>query len=238
MRSSRWDQNGAMTERKSHSPTEREYIPGLGKHFLTPLYDVVHHLFGLRRSHQRMITLAAVRDGHRVLDIGCATGNLLRAVGERYPGAELVGLDPDPVALARAGRKARRAGLDIRLDRGFAQELPYPDDSFDRVFSSLMLHHLDGESKDALLAEVRRVLRPDGRLVLADAVLAEHGHGHGPRRMREQLRDNLGDAVSRRIAAAGFTVEPTHMVRLWAGTRIGVEVARPCGGLRESRVQT
>lgn len=220
-----------MTERTSHPPGEREYIPGLGKHFLTPLYDVVHHVFGLRGVHERMITLAELEDGHLVLDVGCATGNLLRSAGRLHPKVELVGLDPDPVALARARRKARRAGLDITLNRGLAQELPYPDDSFDRVFSSLMLHHLDSESKDALLAEIRRVLRPDGVLVLADAVVDVHGHGHrGSRRMRERLLDNAGDAVSRRIAAAGFTVAPTRVLRLRLGTKIGVEVARPVAG--------
>jgi SAM-dependent methyltransferase len=209
----------------------------MGKHALLPLYDLVHHLFGLRPIHQEMITLAELRDGHRVLDVGCGTGNLLRSTGKRYPNVDLVGLDPDPRALARAGRKARRPGPAVRLDRGFAQELPYPDDSFDRVFSSLMLHHLDSASKDALLAEVRRVLRPDGLLVLADAVLDEHGHGHGiglrrrqigtSGRMREQLRDNVGHAASQRIAAAGFTVEPTRPMALRIGGKVGIELARP-----------
>ena len=211
-----------MTERTSHS---RDYIPGMGKHFLLPLYDVVHHVFGVRRVHQEMIALARLRDGLRVLDVGCGTGNLLRTTGKQWPRAELAGMDPDPKALARARRKTRRAGLDVRLDRGFAQELPYPDDSFDRVFSSLMLHHLDTASKDALLAEVRRVLRPDGVLVLADAVVDEHGHGHG--RMREHLRDNVRDAVSQRIAAAGFTVDPTRTVALRIGGQVAIEVARP-----------
>jgi SAM-dependent methyltransferase len=228
-----------MAEETSQSHTEREYIPGLGRHFPVPLYDVVHHVFGLRPIHQEMITLAGLRDGHRVLDVGCGTGNLLRSTGKRYRNADLVGLDPDPKVLARAGRKARRAGLTVRLDRGFAQELPYPDGSFDRVFSSLMLHHLDSASKDALLAEVRRVLRPDGLLVLADAVLDGHGHDHrhgrvhrqvGMRgRMREQMRDNVGDAVSQRIAAAGFTVEPTRTMALRIGGRVGIELARPSG---------
>jgi SAM-dependent methyltransferase len=225
----------------SQPSTEREYIPGLGKHFLMPLYDVVHHVFGLRPIHQEMITLAGLRDGQRVLDVGCCTGNLLRTTGKLHPEVELVGLDPDQKALARAARKARRAGLDMRLDRGFAQELPYPDGSFDRVFSSLMLHHLDSASKDALLAEVRRVLRPDGVLVLADAVLNDHhghhdGHhddGHGRQqggmrgRMREQIRDNVGDAVSRLIAAAGFIVEPTRTMALRIGGKVGIELARP-----------
>jgi ubiquinone/menaquinone biosynthesis C-methylase UbiE len=201
------------------------------------LYDVVHHVFGLQPIHLEMIKLAELRDGHRVLDVGCGVGNLLRSTGKRHRDVELVGLDPDPKALARAGRKARRAGLTIQLDRGFAQELPYPDGSFDRVFSSLMLHHLDSPSKDALLAEVRRVLRPDGLLILADAVIDEneHGHGHGRRKskMREQLRDNVGDAVSQRIAAAGFTLPPTRTMALRVGGRIGIEVARPSGTVRE-----
>jgi ubiquinone/menaquinone biosynthesis C-methylase UbiE len=219
-----------MTERTSQPPAERDYVPGMGKHHLLPLYDVLHHVFGLRPVHRRMISLADLRPGHRVLDVGCGTGNLLRSTGECHPGVELVGLDPDPEALARAGRKARRAGLTVRLDRGFAQELPHPDGSFDRVFSSLMLHHLDGASKDAMLAEVRRVLRPDGLLILADAVLDHHDHaprrGHWSR-MREQLRDNVGDAVARRIAAAGFTVEPTRTAALRIGGTVGIEVARP-----------
>ncbi|WP_367318246.1 class I SAM-dependent methyltransferase [Streptomyces sp. HUAS ZL42] len=232
-----------MTEKMSQPLTDREYIPGLGKGFLTPLYDVAHRVFGLRPIHQEMITLAGLQDGHRALDVGCGTGNLLQATGQRHRNVDLVGLDPDPKALARAGRKARRAGLTIRLDRGFAQELPYDDGSFDRVFSSLMLHHLDSTSKDALLAEVRRVLRPDGLLVLADAVLDEHGqdhrHGRGHRqggmraRMREQLHDNVGDGVSQRIAAAGFTVEPTRIMALRIGGRVGIELAHPTGSAQK-----
>ncbi|MCU1687891.1 MAG: methyltransferase [Amycolatopsis sp.] len=217
-----------MTEKTSQPPAERDYIPGMGKAYLLPLYDVVHHVVGLRPIHQQLITLAGLRDGHRVLDVGCGTGNLLRSTGKRYPKAELVGLDPDPKALARARRKARRAGVAVRLDRGFAQELPYADGSFDRVFSSLMLHHLDSAAKDELLAEVRRVLRPDGLLVLADAVVDDHGHGHGRRsRTPELLRDNVGDGVARRIAAAGWTVEPTRTMSLRAFGEIGIELARP-----------
>jgi predicted methyltransferase len=81
-----------------------------------------------------------------------------------------------------------------------------------------MLHHLDTPSKDEMLAEVRRVLRPGGVLVLADALL----HGHS----REHLRDNVGDAVAKRIAAAGFTLEATRTRKLRAFGEVGIEVAR------------
>ncbi|TDP94784.1 methyltransferase family protein [Labedaea rhizosphaerae] len=207
-----------MTETTS----ERDYLPGMGKHFLLPLYDVVHRLFRVGRVHEEMIERAGLTAGQRVLDIGCGTGNLLRATATRRPDVELSGLDPDPKALARARRKVKKA----RLERGFAQELPYPDDSFDRVFSSLMLHHLDTKSKDEMLAEVRRVLRPGGVFVLADIKVDQHSHGHGSRPMSEHLHDNVGDAIAQRLEAAGFTTEPTHTMILRKNWQVGIEVAR------------
>lgn len=107
-----------------------------------------------------------------------------------------------------------------------------------------LVHHLFGlrpiHQEMITLAGLRdghRVLRPDGLLILADAVLEEHGHGHttgwgrrqiGTRgRMREQLRDNVGHAVAQRIAAAGFTVGPTRPMALRIGGKVGIELARP-----------
>jgi ubiquinone/menaquinone biosynthesis C-methylase UbiE len=212
-----------MDARTSQSDIERPYLPGMGKDVLIPLYDVVHRLFRVGRLHAEMVRRAGLRPGQRVLDIGCGTGNLLLALGARRPDLELVGLDPDPKALARAERKARRAGVSVRWERGFADELPQPDASVDRVFSSLMLHHLDPPVKDATLAEVRRVLRPDGALVLADfdGDGQGHGHEHGFRRTRRRMQrsrrlaENSG--LADRIAAAGFTTD-TSTYRLRVGT--------------------
>jgi ubiquinone/menaquinone biosynthesis C-methylase UbiE len=206
-----------MTEVSSQ---ERDYLPGMGKHYLLPLYEVVHLVSGLAGVHDEMVAAAGLRSGQRVLDVGCGTGNLLRATGKRHRDVELFGVDPDLKMLARAERKLRRAELRVKLDKGFAQELPFPDASFDVVFSSLMLHHLDTPSKDEMLTEVRRVLRPGGVLVLADAVF----HDHGP--TKDHLRDNVGDAVPKRIAAAGFTTEPTRMRKLRMFGTVGIEVAK------------
>ncbi len=214
-----------MSETTSH---EHKFVPGLGRGPLTPLYDVVHRLAGLGGMHTEMIRLAALAPGQRVLDVGCGTGNLLLALGRSRSDVELTGLDPDARALALAARKARRKGVAVAWQRGFAQELPHPDGSIDRVFSSLMLHHLDAAAKDALLAEVRRVLRPDGLLVLADVDghHAVHGHGLFRRRMATSplVRDNAG--VVERIAAAGFTVEPRVTYHLRLG-EITIVRARP-----------
>jgi ubiquinone/menaquinone biosynthesis C-methylase UbiE len=206
-----------MTERTSHPDTHRHFVPGLGRGALTPFYDLVHRFVGLGRMHQEMIRLAELRPGLRVLDVGCGTGNLLLALGRERTGLDLVGLDPDRRALAMAARKAGRAGVAVDWRRGFAEELPLADASVDRVFSSMMLHHLDPPAKEAMLAELRRVLRPDGVLVLADMEGhggGDHGGGHGRinRRMTARVRDN--GAIPERIAAAGFVVEPAVAFRL------------------------
>jgi ubiquinone/menaquinone biosynthesis C-methylase UbiE len=212
-------QTESMAKIMSH---ERDYVPGLGRGFLTPLYDVVHRVFGVGRLHQLMIGLADPQPGMRVADIGCGTGNLLVALGRQRPGLDLAGLDPDERALARARRRSRRALLSVDWRRGFAQELPYPDSSVDRVFSSLMLHHLDDASKDELLAEVRRVLRPDGVLVLADldGHDAHRGHGFGRHLAPRSIPVTNTEMVAR-IEGSGFETEATTAYPL-AGLAITV----------------
>ncbi len=109
-----------------------------------------------------------IQPGQRILDVGCGSGTLDMLIKEKHPGAEVVGLDPDSEMLAIARGKAQRAGVGIRFDIGYADGLPYPDSSFDRVVSSLVFHHLPRETKVLALREIWRVLRPDGELHLAD----------------------------------------------------------------------
>jgi ubiquinone/menaquinone biosynthesis C-methylase UbiE len=153
------------------------YLPAMGRQWLLPLYDPFTRLTGARRVHRELLDRAEIGDGSRVLEIGCGTGNLLLLAKRRCPDAEVTGLDPDPAALRRTRRKADRAGLPVRLDRGFAAHLPYPDASMDRVLSAFMLHHLDPADLPHALAEVRRVLRPGGSLHVVDIVGGHHAHG-------------------------------------------------------------
>jgi ubiquinone/menaquinone biosynthesis C-methylase UbiE len=184
----------------------RDYLPAAGRDAFLPFYDPFTTLLGAARVHRALIGQAELAAGQRVLEIGCGTGNLSIRVKRAQPGVELVGSDPDPLALGRARRKAR--GLTgIRFEQGYAQQLPHPDASFDRVLSSLMLHHLDRDSKTAAAAEVARVLRPGGSLHLAD--FGEEGHGvHGllARRMLKSghVADNQDDGIPRLLSAAGL----------------------------------
>ncbi|MDX1649633.1 MAG: methyltransferase domain-containing protein [Myxococcota bacterium] len=144
------------------------YVPAAGWDVLLPLYDPVQRLLGAEALRRALLDQAGLAPGQRVLEIGCGTGDLLIAAKCREPAAALLGLDPDPKALARARRKAQRRGVAVHLDRGFSQALPYPDRSFDRVLSSFMLHHLDAETTAGTLREVRRVLAPGGSLHVVD----------------------------------------------------------------------
>jgi ubiquinone/menaquinone biosynthesis C-methylase UbiE len=148
--------------------SRRTYIPAAGHDWALPLYDPFVKLFGGDRARKALLDQAAIQPGHCVLDIGCGTGALVTLIKRLHSDVDVVGLDPDPKALARARRKAERAAVTIQLDQGFSDELPYPDASFNRVFSSFMLHHLQAGEKEKTLREVRRVLKPGGSLHLLD----------------------------------------------------------------------
>lgn len=195
-----------MTEHP-HTVDERHYLPPMGRRWLLPLYDPLTRLAGMRRVHTGLVDRADLQPGHRILEIGCGTGNLLLAVARRRPSTQLIGIDPDPAALRRARRKADRAGLPIRLDRAFAGELPIPDGSVDRVLSSFMLHHLDDEEKPRAMREVRRVLRPGGQLHLVDFAGTPHKRGLRGHLLHRspRLDGNLAELVLAGLREAGLT---------------------------------
>jgi ubiquinone/menaquinone biosynthesis C-methylase UbiE len=142
----------------------KPYLLAMGHDRLLPLYDPLQRLLGMESVHRQLVDQARIQPDQRILEIGCGTGNLAILIKRLHPGAEVIGIDPDSKALARAQRKAGREALTVQLDRGFAEELPYPDASFDRVLSALMFHHLETEEKEKALDEARRVLKPGGSL--------------------------------------------------------------------------
>ncbi|HEY8370520.1 MAG TPA: class I SAM-dependent methyltransferase [Thermodesulfobacteriota bacterium] len=185
----------------------RRYLPAAGRDWLLPFYDPVVRLTGGDALRRALLDQAVPEPGHRVLDIGCGTGTLVVWIKQRHPEVDVAGLDPDPKALARARRKAERAGVSVRLDRGFADALPYPAAAFDRVFSAFMLHHLEADEKVRALGEVRRVLVPDGVLHLVDFGGPEaHPRGFLARLFHamHHLEDNFGGRIPALMREAGF----------------------------------
>jgi ubiquinone/menaquinone biosynthesis C-methylase UbiE len=195
-----------MTEHRPHLAAQHDYIPAAGRDALLPGYDLLTRLLGMNRVYDTLVAQAEIAAGLRVLEIGCGTGNVTTRVKRAEPGADVVGTDPDPLALARAQRKARGM-TGIRFERAYAQELPFADGEFDRVLSSMMLHHLDYDMKAGAAAEIHRVLRPGGVLHIVDIggpVTASDGLMARRMLRSPHAAGNLGDTIPRLLTTVGF----------------------------------
>ena len=169
------------------------FIPALRFKRLTPLFDFVAAVAVHDRAiKRRVLAHAAIASGEEVLDVGCGTGTLAIAAARAAPGVRVTGLDADASILARARKKAAGAGLEIGFDHGMSTTLPYPDASFDVVLSTLFFHHLPDAAKRQTAAELVRVLRPGGRLVVGDL-----GRPHDPlMRIAVRVTTQLLDGVA------------------------------------------
>jgi SAM-dependent methyltransferase len=191
------------------------YVPAAGRPAFTRLYDPAVALT-MREATFRGRLGAQVLDElapeAAVVDVGCGTGTL--AIALAAGGAEVIGVDGDPEVLALAHAKPGAEAVQWR--KGLATALPLPGASADRVVMSLLLHHLDAGAKRTALAEAVRVLRPGGRLHVAD-----WGRPRDPL-MRagaraltridgaEGLREHLEGAVPVLLADAGFVAVAVH----------------------------
>lgn len=123
----------------------------------------------LRELRQRTADLAGIQPGEKVLDVGCGTGTLAMEVEPRVGATGRVcGIDPGTQQIARARFKASRGNLPIEFKVGVVEHLDFTDTTFDVVLSTIMMHHLSDTLKRQGLAEIYRVLKPGGRLVIAD----------------------------------------------------------------------
>ena len=145
-----------------------DFVPALGLRILTPLYDLAAWMAGDTRIKRRLLEKAAIAAEADVLDVGCGTGTLALMAASQAPAARIVGLDVDPDILSIARRKVAQAARNVTLAEGSATAPPFAPASFDRVLSTLMLHHLTTPQKRATLAAVRRLLRRGGELHVAD----------------------------------------------------------------------
>ncbi len=135
-------------------------------------YDPFVSVFTLGRRAQlrrRTVALANIRPGDRVLEVGCGTGDVaLAAKAQAGAAGEVCGIDPSPEMIAVARAKAERAAVTLDFRLGRIEALPFADASFDVVLSSLMMHHLPDDLKREGLANIARVLKPGGRLLIVD----------------------------------------------------------------------
>lgn len=182
------------------------YIPALSFKWLTPLYDpLLKWVMREDTFKRKLVQQANIQPQMKILDLGCGTGTLTLMLKRTHPQAQIIGLDGDSEVLGIARDKTR--GADIQWDEGLASSLPYPDSAFDRVVTSLVIHHLNQEDKRRAFKEVYRVLKPHGELHVLD-----FGAPHSSltrfmttyMRRLEETADNFDGMIPRFMAEAGF----------------------------------
>lgn len=211
---------------KKHS----HYIPAFHFHWLTRWYDpMMRYLFHEETLKTTLINQAHIQSGQDVLDMGCGTGTLTLMIKQTQPNAAVYGLDIDFQVLDIARKKTEQTGIRIDLQQGTATCLPYPNERFDHVFASLLLHHLTRQDKQQALQEAFRVLKPGGVLHVGDFGKPRDsvmGLISWVVRWFEEVHDNILGLLPIFMAEAGFqSIEETAHYRTVLGT---VALYRAC----------
>lgn len=190
---------------------DARYVPAAGRKAFSRLYDPALALT-VRERHFRSLLqdrLASLPRGGTVADVGCGTGTFAVGLARARPDVEVIGIDGDPAVLRTA--KSKPGANRVSWREGLAGELDLADGSADAVVMSLLIHHLNPDGKKLALADALRVLKPGGRLQVAD-----WGQPHDPL-MRgaflmlqvldgfENTRDHANGKLPLLISEAGMT---------------------------------
>ena len=184
--------------------------PGTGSKLIrwARSYDLLVWVLTLGRDRafrEKTLDLAQVAPGESVLDIGCGTGTLAIAAKQRVGlAASVTGVDARREMIARARKKARNAGADVTFAAADVENLPYSAGTFDVVLSTVMLHHLSEQARQKCISEVRRVLKPGGRLLVLDFGGAATQRRTRAGRMHHHAQFNLLEVVPQ-VRAAGLS---------------------------------
>lgn len=184
------------------------------------VYDFVEPILMLGKQAEydrHIVSLIELKSGDRVLDLGCGTGVMTRMIADKLDakvGGVSLGIDA-AAKMIRVARKKRESKT-CRFEVEAAEKLPFENESFDAVVSSLFFHHVPIDLKEQSLSEAYRVLRPQGRLVIADMHIPTTWMGalvsHVSRWffLQPEIGENIRGVLPSLIEKAGFD-PPKHV---------------------------
>lgn len=171
----------------------RQFTPAAGRLAGVGSYDLLIRLFTREQAWRpALMSRIAPRGGQRILEVGCGTGTLAIALKAMQAAASVVALDPDEKVLEIARAKADVAKVRVEFRHGFLDQAELPQGSFDTVYCSLVLHQVPPGVKADLVDRMIALLKPGGRLHIADYAKQE-GLMRVLFRLTVQLTDGVAD---------------------------------------------
>ena len=169
LRKEAWERASMRTPEETAG--EPRYVPALGYHFLTPLYDTVIALMTRETTWRTALVKQIAPDQHDVVvDVGCGTGTLAVMLKRASPYTTVYGIDPDPDVLGRAEIKARDNGMLVHFMKGYGTDVAERAASLrvTKIVSSLVLHQVPLAGKREILGNMLAALKPGGEVHIAD----------------------------------------------------------------------
>jgi ubiquinone/menaquinone biosynthesis C-methylase UbiE len=149
--------------------SETKFIPALGYDFLSDYYDLaIKVTMPEKKFRNRLIDFVDPKEKEKILEFGFGTAQNIIILKQRFPNCNIQGVDIDPKIKSIAEYKLNKTGIEAPLFLYDGNKLPFEDDSFDKVYSSLVFHQLDLISKLKCLLEINRILKPNGELIIGD----------------------------------------------------------------------
>jgi len=212
--------NSGQTVRMAHASSHADHH---GRDRLirwARVYDLGIGLLGRRGKRLRAMLAndLQLQPGDRVLDVGCGPGRLAMVFAERVaPTGSVEGIDAAAEMINRARSQTRRRRVSATFQVAFAQDLPFENDTFDAVACTLALHHVAEDDQPTAVGEMYRVLKPNGRLLIAEFHKGPGARHVGPRWLRHSGEDML-DKAHQLVNASGFTDSTSRGTNLrWLG---------------------
>jgi ubiquinone/menaquinone biosynthesis C-methylase UbiE len=146
------------------------YTPALRFHFLTPFYDFLFRILLPENCiRHALLKLYEPEKGHTLLDAGCGTGKFTTLLASQFKDATIFAIDADPAALNILSQKtAKQKIYNLNIQRQSATALSFQNHTFDAAYTSLLFCNLNDNDKHKTLQEIKRVLKPNAKLLIAE----------------------------------------------------------------------